>query len=163
MIAIRPVTPADHLDVSVLVTSVFRQPNEARLLEALRAEERAVIELLAADEDGPVGHALMATMVAPEGWLTLGPVCVRPQNAGTGVGTALIIDALDQARQAGFEAAVVLGDPGYYKRFGFVFGGDITFITPYPAEYTGFYWFGAGPITAGPCVELAYPDAFTSA
>lgn len=163
MTDIRPVRPDDHLDVSVLVTSAFRQPNEERLLERLRAEGAVAVELLAEDADGPVGHILLSKMRAPEGWLALGPVCVRPQNAGQGIGSALIAEGLDRARQMGFAAAVVVGDPPYYRRFGFVFSGPVVFETPYPQQFTGFYWFGPGPITAAPREVLRYPRAFVEA
>lgn len=163
MIDIRPVTPGDHLDISVLVTSAFRQPNEARLIEHLRDEAAVEIELLAEDEEGPVGHIAMARMRSPARWLSLGPVCVRPENERFGIGGALIIEALDRARRARFEAAVVVGDPAYYHRFGFVFDGQLWFKTPYPQQFTGFYWLGPGPITAGPSVTLAYPAAFATA
>jgi len=163
MTEIRPVVPHDHLDISVLVTSAFRQPNEQRMLERLRAAGAVSIELVSEEPAGLLGHIALSRMSAPENWLALGPVCVRPQNAGQGIGSALIIEALDRARRGGFTACVVVGDPRYYKRLGFVFGARPRFNTPFPLQYTGFYWLRHDPIDTGPEVTLVYPDAFTEA
>ena len=49
----------------------------------------------------------------------LAPVGVLPEYQGRGIGSRLIREGLDACREAGYGAAVVLGEPGYYSRFGF--------------------------------------------
>jgi putative acetyltransferase len=75
-----------------------------------------------ADEDGLlVGHVLAATgdlgglevpAVAP-----LGVVAHRQRD---GIGTALMAHLLDESSARGWTLLLLLGDPGYYGRFGFV-------------------------------------------
>lgn len=68
-----------------------------------------------------VGH-VMATWGDLSGTpvLGLGPLSVEPGRQGQGVGSALMRAALAAAREAGESVVVLLGDPGYYSRFGFV-------------------------------------------
>ena len=49
----------------------------------------------------------------------LAPLAVVPRLQRTGIGTALVQVGLERCKQLGFGAAVVLGDPEYYPRFGF--------------------------------------------
>ena len=49
----------------------------------------------------------------------LSPVAVRPDQQGTGIGSALIKHGLDELREAGVDYAITYGDPDYYSRVGF--------------------------------------------
>jgi putative acetyltransferase len=49
----------------------------------------------------------------------LAPVGVLPEHQGRGIGTQLIREGLQACREVGYGATVVLGEPGYYSRFGF--------------------------------------------
>lgn len=158
MITVRPAVPEDHVNISVLVVSSFRQPNESNLIRALRKSGELAVELVAVAKAGLVGHVALSRMVSPENWLALGPVCVRPENAGQGIGHELILHGIDAARRAKFDAIVVVGDPDYYRRFGFVFGGPAELISPYPRQYTGLY--PIKPAVAAAHAVLQYPDAF---
>ena len=158
---VREAGPEDHTAISVLLVSAFGQPNEARLIEALRHSGHTAVELVAETEGGVAGHICLSRMEAPPGWLTLAPVAVRPPDQGKGIGGELIRHALDHARQRRARAVVVVGDPSYYHRFGFVFGGAAELTTPYPVEYTGLY--PIDPATARARVALAYPVAFERA
>ncbi len=161
MLRLRTPTPDDDTPLSILLVSAFGQPNEWSLVQKLRAGGQVAIELLAEDDDGPVGHVCLSRLDAPEGWLALGPVAVRTEDQGKGVGGDLIRTALDRARQARAAAVVVVGDPRFYHRFGFVFEGPAQIHSPYPAEYTGLYPIAAG--TAQAAVTLAYAAPFAEA
>jgi putative acetyltransferase len=99
--------PAEEVGI---VRETWRRRSGSRLLE------------LVADEDGVlVGHVLAATgdlgghevpAVAP-----LGVVTHRQRD---GIGTALVAHLLDEASARGWSLLLLLGDPGYYGRFGFV-------------------------------------------
>jgi putative acetyltransferase len=45
---------------------------------------------------------------------------VRPDYQGRGIGSELIYCGLDEARGRGEPAVILLGDPNFYRRFGFV-------------------------------------------
>jgi predicted N-acetyltransferase YhbS len=51
--------------------------------------------------------------------LVLGPLAVDADSRRFGVGAALMVRALDLARQRGHGAVILLGDAPYYARFGF--------------------------------------------
>lgn len=161
MLRLRNPKPDDDTPLSVLLVSTFGQSNEWALVQNLRSSGCVAEEILAEDDDGPVGHVCLSRLDAPEGWLALGPVAVRTEDQGKGVGSELIRYALDRARQAHARAVVVVGDPTYYHRFGFVFDGPAQLQSPYPAEYTGLFPIAAGTATAA--VTLAYPVPFAEA
>lgn len=52
--------------------------------------------------------------------ITFGPIGVLPEVQGKGVGSALIEHTAELAREMGYSAIVIYGDPAYYRRFGFV-------------------------------------------
>ena len=52
--------------------------------------------------------------------LVFGPVSVKPELHGQGIGSLLIRHSLGRARMLGFRAALILGRPAFYARFGFV-------------------------------------------
>lgn len=158
MIDVRPARPEDHLNISVLVVNAFRQPNESNLIRSLRDRGEIAVELVAEEDGALVGHIALSRLRTPENWLALAPVCVRRESASRGIGQELITNGLDLARRQKVDAVVVVGDPQYYRRFGFVFDGPAELITPYPRQYTGFY-----PITPGIAAAqavLTYPEAF---
>lgn len=158
MITIRNVAPEDATAISILLVSAFDQPNESRLINALRAEGSVAHELVALRDGEIIGHACLSHLRRPEGWLALGPVSVRMDLQGQGYGAELIRYGLDAARQNHAKAVVVVGDPLYHHRFGFVFDGPAELSSPYPAQYTGLY--PIAPETAVARVELVYPVPF---
>jgi putative acetyltransferase len=101
---------------------------EARLVELLHDARAAPVSLVAAAEpDGRVvGHILFSPVRIdgppgsnPPTMVGLAPVGVLPEYQGRGIGSRLIREGLEACREAGYGAAVVLGEPGYYSRFGF--------------------------------------------
>jgi len=114
-------------EVACLVLAAFRRrfgtgPEEVTILSALRRAGDALFELAAVEDDSILGHAMFSTMrVTPAGRhvAALGPVAVRVDRQGRGIGEALIRAGLERCRTMGIEAVAVLGDPSYYARFGF--------------------------------------------
>jgi putative acetyltransferase len=53
------------------------------------------------------------------GWYGLGPISVRPERQGRGIGSRLMQAALQLLRERGAAGCVLVGDPAYYSRFGF--------------------------------------------
>jgi putative acetyltransferase len=124
MLVVRPERAADRAAVRALVTLAMH-PNEAMLVELIRASAHAVPELaLVAEESGDlVGYALFSRVVLTgaetRSPLALAPLCVRPDRQRTGIGGALVRAGLARADELGATLVTVLGDPRYYRRFGF--------------------------------------------
>jgi predicted N-acetyltransferase YhbS len=51
--------------------------------------------------------------------LLLGPLAVDPQQKSAGIGKALMLHAISEAKRLGHKAILLIGDAGYYGRFGF--------------------------------------------
>jgi putative acetyltransferase len=116
---IREEAPNDRPQICELVRAAFGRMAEAYLVEQLRAEGDSIMALVAVEQAWIIGHVMLSDMVAPFKALGLGPVSVRPDRQRSGVGSALIREALSQARQEGWDAVFVLGNPSFYRRFGF--------------------------------------------
>ena len=120
-LTVRDETDADHATVARLVEAAFGQPDEARLVEALRGSVRPLVSLVA-EEDGAVrGHVMVSPVKIGDGPEAggLAPVAVDPEHQGRGLGGRLVRAALERSRALGWPLVVLLGDPAYYARFGF--------------------------------------------
>lgn len=123
---IRPARPDDAAALRHIHTAAFGRPAEADLVEALLAGGYATVSLVATLGDDPVAHILFTKLplVTLDGTDTvrgvaLAPIAVLPDLQRCGLGAALIEHGLTACREAGAAAAVVLGHPDYYPRFGF--------------------------------------------
>lgn len=106
-------------------TEAFGGPAEAKLVEALRQAGQIAISLVAEVKNEVVGHVLLSPVTLMPSvpglrMLGFGPVAVLPKHQRRGIGSMLMNQAIDQARSERWHAAVVLGHPEYYTRFGFV-------------------------------------------
>ena len=121
-LAIRDEIPADVIAVHEVETLAFDRPGEADLVDRLRADGALAVSLVAELDGRVVGHVAFSP-VAIEGArnvVGLGPVAVLPPLQTCAIGARLIEEGLALARERGARAAVVLGHPDYYPRFGFV-------------------------------------------
>ncbi len=62
--------------------------------------------------------------------LMLGPLAVDPDRQGAGIGSRLIRAAVVRARSLAHAAIVLVGDPEYYGRFGFVAASAAGLVMP---------------------------------
>lgn len=90
---------------------------------------------LVADAGGDVvGHVIATRAHVGDGdALGVGPVGVTPARHGRGVGSALVNALLGAAQALDETVLVLLGDPRFYGRFGFVPAADIGIDSPDPA------------------------------
>ena len=124
---IRNEQPQDIEAISRLTEVAFRNEvhsshTEHFIVNALRRTGQLSISLVAAEHDEILGHVAISPVSISSGvtgWYGLGPISVRPDRQGKGIGSALMRAALQQLRQQGAAGCVVLGDPAYYGRFGF--------------------------------------------
>jgi len=96
--------------------------------------------------------------------LLLGPIAVLPSERGRGLGVTLMTHALAEARRQGHRRVLLVGDLGYYARFGFspatkrgirLWGGvdddRLLGLALRPGAFDGV----SGAIGKGPCVDVA--------
>lgn len=113
---IRAESGRDHSPLAALLTRAFGGSDEARLVERLRADGDLALSLVASAADTLLGHVALSPLTAEGPALALAPLAVHPALQGRGIGTALMRAALAAFPR---HAIVVLGDPAYYRRFGF--------------------------------------------
>lgn len=68
----------------------------------------------------------------------LGPIGVLPDHQRAGIGSALMYAMIGAADAAGEPLIALLGDPGYYSRFGFVASTDLG-IAPPQSDWGGYF------------------------
>jgi putative acetyltransferase len=123
MVKIRPELPSDASAVHSVHEAAFPTAAEAKLVEKLRKNGKASVSLVAEDEGRIVGHILFSpvTFDPPLDVVALGlaPMAVLPGHEKHGVGRRLVQNGLAESHSNGACMVVVLGDPGYYGRFGF--------------------------------------------
>jgi putative acetyltransferase len=132
---IRTEISSDIGEVRSVHELAFGRPDEANLVDALRKEGSAVLSIVAAEHEQIIRHILFSRMIAPFRALGLGPVAVLPERQRNGIGSRLIRGGLARARAAGWEGVFVVGDPAYYRRFGFDACQASSFQSPYAGAY----------------------------
>ena len=145
-LVLREECPGDEAAIGRVLTAAFRGRHEAALVEDLRAAKALELSLVAERAGRQVqivGHVALSPVTTPDcetsgRGLGLAPVGVLPEEQRCGTGSALLRRALELARESGAEFVVLLGNPAFYRRFGFV-----------PASSAGLH-----------CVYDAPPEAF---
>jgi len=120
---IRRERPEDAEVVDTVTRAAFGRELEPSLLARLRRDDGWLPELsLVAVESGEVvGHVVCTRgFVGDAPVVGLGPISVRPDHQRCGVGHALIHAVLGAAEATGEPLVALLGDPVFYRRFGFI-------------------------------------------
>jgi len=139
LVIIRRETPRDQLTVDAVTSAAFGQPRggqpppETGLIQALRRDAGWIeqLSLVAVREERIVGH-----VVCTRGWvgelaaLGLGPISVLPTYQRQGTGHALMHAIIAAAEAAGEPLIALLGDPNFYRRFGFVEASRVGVVAP---------------------------------
>lgn len=161
-IVIRPEEAADMAAIHALTQLAFTdmpfsEGDEADLVDQLRKDGDLALSFVAED-DSIVGHIAFSEVTISDGatgWYGLGPVSVTPLRQGEGIGSALILHGLATLRAMGANGCILLGNPDYYGRFGFVADPALVYPGP-PAKYFQSLVLN-GPMPSG---EVTYPPAF---
>jgi predicted N-acetyltransferase YhbS len=136
-----PADAADCADIELLLDAAFEPGRHTRTAYRLRdgVEPFRGLSLVARERGRLVGSIQYWPCELWDGaeahLLTLlGPVAVAPDLQGTGLGQRLMRASLEVADACGHDAIVLIGDPEYYGRFGFVAGPTANWIVPGPVE-----------------------------
>lgn len=138
-VTVRLETPADVPGVREVELAAFTGPEEADIVDRIRAEAPAGwLSLVALDAAGRVvGHCLLSPCSVEDASgevvatvLAVGPVAVHPLVQFRGVGSTLMQTATSLAMARGVPALVLLGHAEYYPRFGFGSARDAGLLPP---------------------------------
>ncbi len=114
----------DAPGIDALLRKAFKQDAEAELVQQLREDGLLTLGIVATDDEGGiVGYAAFSPVdVGGEDrqWVALAPLAVDESLRRQGLAEKLVYEGLDTLNEFGYAAVVLLGDPVYYRRFGFV-------------------------------------------
>lgn len=127
-LVIRSETLADVAAIANVTRAAFAtlpisDGSEPAIIDSLRCDGALTLSLVAVDSGGDVvGHVACSPVEVSDGttgWFGMGPLSVRPDVHGQGIGSALVNAALSRLNDLSAGGCVLLGDPAYYRRFGF--------------------------------------------
>jgi putative acetyltransferase len=145
----------DRAAIYDVVRAAFGQTAEAMLVDQLRADGDSIISLVAGDHACIIGHVMLSRMKAPFRALGLAPLSVRLDCQRSGIGSLLVREALTRARRESWDAVFVLGDPGFYRRFGFDSEQARGFSSPYAGPHFMVLYMGNTPPTTAGRIDYA--------
>jgi putative acetyltransferase len=141
MLICRTERPGDGDDIDEVVCAAFGRDDEADLVWALRELGAISLSQVAEYEGAIIGHLAMSPVLVNGedlGWLGLAPVSVWPDCQQQGVASAMIREALDSANELDWAGVVVLGEPAFYRRFGFRPASELGLESAYPGVGDAF-------------------------
>jgi putative acetyltransferase len=159
-IVIRPEASGDHAAIYDLTKRAFAPMpyaggDEQDLINKLRDAGALAISLVAELDGRIVGHIAFSPAFAADGsdgWYALGPVSAEPELKHQGIGSAIINAGLALLRERNAAGCVLVGNPAYYSRFGFLpfphlcpagepaeYFQILPMGTPIPTEVVGFH------------------------
>lgn len=125
MVEVRGEQPRDTEAIYEVSRASFATQAEADLVNALRAADALALSLVATEKGDVVGHVAFSPVeIRSDGGtfdaVGLAPLAVVPEYQRKGIGSELVERGLQRLDASGHAIVVVLGDPQYYRRFGFV-------------------------------------------
>lgn len=150
-LVIRPESKSDEDAIREVTRQAFASHpysshTEHFIVGALREANALAISLVAEQSGQVVGHIAFSPVTISDGssgWFGLGPVSVLPSVQKRGIGRALIERGLSLLRECGAAGCVLLGEPSFYGRFGFV-NTPRLILSGVPQEFFLALSFGSG-------------------
>lgn len=112
----------EHITKLAFENHPVSQQTEHFIINALQNANALSLSLVAEVEGRIVGHIAFSPVSISdgnEGWFGIGPVSVHPDYQRRGIGKALMESGIEIMKENGARGCALVGDPSYYKRFGF--------------------------------------------
>lgn len=149
-VEIRKEEPADYHAVERLTQEAFwnkhtKGCNEHYLVHVLRESSDYLPEL---SRIAVVDGEIVGTIMYSRSWVkdgeklhevtTFGPLCVKPEWHGCGIGEMLLKETMQLAKEAGYPGIIIFGEPDYYPRIGFKTCDHFGITTPDGKNFDAF-------------------------
>ena len=111
-----------EITIAAFRTLEISNHTEQFIINSLRDADALTISLVAEIDGRLVGHIAFSPVTISDGstgWYGLGPVSVLPEYQKQGIGKSLINKGLSMLKELDGQGCALVGDPNYYKRFGF--------------------------------------------
>lgn len=134
-VAVKSEKPSDIAAIFSLIERAFApmafsDDSEPHIVNRLRYADALTLSFVAELEREIVGHIAFSP-VTIDGqfldWYGLGPISVAPEHQKNGIGRQLMDHGLSALKGLGANGCVLLGDPKFYHRFGFVLDHDLIY------------------------------------
>jgi putative acetyltransferase len=161
---VRNESPEDCAAIRLANGEAFGRPDEADLVDRLRAQGAVLASFVAEVEGRIAGYILFSRMSIETtdksiAAVALAPLAVIPKFQRQGIGTRLMAHGLDWLREGSEKVVLVLGHPDYYRRFGFL--TDKARFIESPFNPKSFMALELKPnALEGIRGKVRYPDAF---
>jgi putative acetyltransferase len=159
VVEIREQRASDADGIRQVLTAAYGREAEARLVERLRATGKAKPSLVAEVGARLLGHVLFSPIgIETTGNMVtvsaLAPLAVLPAFQRLGIGSALVSAGLGRLKTSA-AAVLVIGEPQYYGRFGFVPASRFGIRSPFPTPDENFMALELVPNGLKNCSGLA--------
>lgn len=141
MVTIRAEFSSDIAQREVLLAAAFGVKRFRKTSEKLRTNRVPALAFTAVDENGKlIGTVRLWNIIAGSAGssLLLGPLAVDCKHQKSGIGRALMEQAIFAARDYGADSILLVGDEPYYRRFGFSAALVRSLHLPGPVERNRF-------------------------
>lgn len=151
---------ADFDAVRDALLAAFGREAESRLVERLRAAAKVTVSLVAEEHGRVLGHVLFSPISIDTGETeqpaaALAPLAVLPAFQRLGIGSALVSAGLARLHELRVARVLVVGDPGYYARFGFAPASRFGVKCPFPVPEAAFMALELQPGAFSACAGMA--------
>ena len=120
---IREARTSDFEEIFYVIRSSFASQSESDLVKQLIIDDDVLINLVVELSNKIIGNVIVSKItMEPDMGLFCGgvaPVSVLPKHQSTGIGSKLMREVIKKSKMISIDALFLLGDPNYYKRFGF--------------------------------------------
>ena len=163
--AIRPENAGDASSIAQLLTDAFNGSNEAALVAALRRDGDLLASLVAERGATIVGHIAASPFACLDpgpavSAAALAPLAVTERDRRQGIGGRLVQKLLADLQSCNIGLVFVLGDPDYYRRFGFAPETAAAMRTPFDGPHQMAIELAPGAARNAAGRRFAYAPAF---
>lgn len=150
---LRPEQPSDIAAIFALTERAFApmtfsDGSEPHIINRLRDADALTISLVAELMGEIVGHIAFSPITIDDqfvDWFGLGPVSVAPEHQKKGIGRQLMDQGLSALKGLGANGCVLLGDPKFYDRFGYVLDHDLIYQPELKDHFQSLTFTGPTP------------------
>jgi predicted N-acetyltransferase YhbS len=149
-----------HVIATAFARAEWSDGNEAGIVNRLRDDLDLESSYVAVTPAGSLVGQIAFSRVRIDGrecsWFGLGPLAVLPDWQRRGIGAALVEGGLEDLRRMDAAGCVVLGEPEYYGRFGFMHDSALNYAGALAPQYFQRLVLRGDP----PRGEVTYAAAF---
>lgn len=137
---IRAEKAKDTAPIHDVLRAAFAGEQEADLVEHLRSSGELLLSMVAEEAGRIIGYVGFSRLWVDRDeqrspGVSLAPLAVAADHRRRGIGSALVEAGHAQLRSRGESMVFVLGDPSYYRRFGYTAPAATAFDCVYAGPY----------------------------